>query len=275
MRRTVTTTLVVLSFFVLAPHVTAAVQRPLNADLVGAFDFGECPAGAPAGALCLHDRVRGPISYLGQSTGAFDVVIDAAAAGADGCAPAGKRGFFVAADGDRVDVVAQGNYCFATSVTTYVYTVTGGSGRFAGATGTGSYLVPAPRTFDGKSGEGEERLRGTIAFPEPGAVPKPATHGRLRFGRIGGSAYQTRHRRLRARLFSNRQGLHGVVVTIHRASSRCATLGRSRRFRVASSRVVSVRLRHALRRGTRYVAVAAGRDRAGRSVSTTRSFRLG
>jgi hypothetical protein len=263
--------LVVLLLLALATPATAAVERPLSADLLGKFAFGECPAGAPTGARCLRDRVSGPISYLGQSTGDFEVVIDAAATGADGCAPTSKRGSFVAADGGRLDLVAHGRYCFATSATTYVYTATGGSGRFAGATGTGSYVVPPPRTFNGTSGEGEEHLRGTIALSEPGTVTKPGAYGRLRFGHIGPSDCRTR---LRARVLSNRQGLHRVVVTIHRGSSRGRTLGRSRRFGVASKRVVEVHLRRTLRPGSRYVAVAVGRDRAGHRVTATRNFRL-
>lgn len=269
-----TIVLVGLSVLTVAAPATAAVERPLNADLVGAFAFGPCPPSAPAGARCLHDRVSGPISYLGQSTGEFDVVLDFGASGPDGCAPADKRGFFVAANGDRLDVAASGRYCFATSATTYAYTVTGGSGRFVGATGTGSWLVPAPRTFDGRAGEGDEQLRGTIAFTEPATTTRPRTSGRLRVARIRRSARQTRDRRLRTRVFSNRQGLHGVIVTIHRGSPSGRTLGRSRGFRVASRRAVDVRLGHALRAGRGYVAVAVGRDRAGHRVEARRYFRL-
>ena len=278
MRRTMA--LLALLLLALAPAATAAVERPLNADLVGAFTFGACPASAPAGALCLHDHVSGPMSSLGDSTGEFDVVIDAASSRADGCAPADKRGFFVTANHDRLDVTAHGTYCFSTSVASYVYTVAGGSGRLAGATGTGSWLVPAPSTLNGTGGVGDEHLHGTIAYAEPSTVISPGpgtkTHseplGRLRLGRIDGPAGRKNHPRLQARVFSNGQELHGVVVTIHCGSSRGRTIGRSGRFNVANGRVVSVRLVRPLRRGHGYVAVAVGQDRAGHGVAAVRRF---
>jgi hypothetical protein len=190
MRTLVTTTLLALSVLAITPPATEAVERPLTADLVGAFAFGACPASAPAGALCLHDSVSGPVSGLGRSTGEFDVLIDVAASGANGCAPANKRGSFVAANRDRLDVTARGSFCFATSVATYVFTVTGGSGRFACAKGTGTWLVPPPSSLIGTGGEGDEYLRGTIRLHRsrhdrvwraaPGAPVRPH---RLRKGR--------------------------------------------------------------------------------------------
>jgi hypothetical protein len=201
MRILVTTTLLALSVLAIAPPATKAVERPLTADLVGAFAFGACPASAPPSALCLHDSVRGPISDLGPSTGEFDVVIDVAASGANGCAPAKKRGFFIANNGHRrnrhrLDVTARGSFCFATSVATYVFTVTGGNGRFARATGTGTWLVPPPKSLNGTGGEGDEYLRGTIAYRRP--------RGQVRLGRIDGSARETHDPRLRARVGRDR-----------------------------------------------------------------------
>src|SRR5262249_24506127 len=57
-----------------------------------------------------------------------------------------------AADGDRLDMEAEGTFCFNTAVALYTFTVVGGTGRFAEASGSGSWLVPAPTTFDGVSG---------------------------------------------------------------------------------------------------------------------------
>jgi hypothetical protein len=162
--------LVAISSLALVAPASAAVTRPLNGDLVGTFAFGGCPAGSPAGALCLHDSVAGPISELGRSTGEFDVLINTAASGPDGCAPADKRGFFVAENGNRVEVTAHGSYCLATSTANYAFTVTGGSGRFAGATGTGSWLVPPPSSLSGTGGVGDERLRGTITYDQDQAA---------------------------------------------------------------------------------------------------------
>jgi hypothetical protein len=149
---------------VLAPaHAAASDARPIHDRLVGEFAFGACPADAPAGALCLHDEVTGRIDRVGKVVGHFDVVIDAANADADGCAPIRKRGSFVRPEeGDRLYIRGDGTFCFATAVATYDYTITGGAGKFDGASGTGTWLVPAPTVFDGVSGVGDEFLDGTL-----------------------------------------------------------------------------------------------------------------
>jgi hypothetical protein len=154
-----------LTAVTLAPAKAPTYDRPLNADLIGDFTFVSCPAGAPPGGLCLHDRVSGEISDLGSSTGEFDVMIDALAVGADGCSPISKLGSFVVANGDRLDVSASGRYCFATSTATYDFTLTGGTGSLAGTRGSGTWLVPQPSSLSATGGEGAEYLRGTITYP--------------------------------------------------------------------------------------------------------------
>jgi hypothetical protein len=158
------TVLATVAMLAVAPIASAGPARPLKASLVGVFAFGACPAGAPAGALCLHDEVSGPMSHLGRVTGQFDVVIDAARTGPDNCAPISKRGSFSAANGDRLDVVADGTFCFDTAIAQYTYSFAGGSGRFDDASGTGAWTVPPPSVFDGVAGEGDEFLSGTIAY---------------------------------------------------------------------------------------------------------------
>jgi hypothetical protein len=144
-----------------AAPAAAEAATPLKGDAVGSFFFHGCPAGAPADALCLHDDVRGTLSRTGLTTGSFEVVFDLAAF-VDGCGPIAKQGSFTSATGDRLDVEAAGTFCFNTLVAEYEFRVTGGSGRFAGATGGGSWVVPAPTTFDGVAGVGDEFIDGTI-----------------------------------------------------------------------------------------------------------------
>jgi hypothetical protein len=148
----------------LAQGASAAPGKSLHAKLLGVFAFGPCQADAPAGAACLHDEVSGALKDAGTVVGDFDVVIDAAHADADGIAPIAKRGSFVAADGDRLDVRAAGTFDFTTSTARYTYTVAGGTGRFAHASGTGTWLVPAPAVFDPATGQGtgDEFLDGTL-----------------------------------------------------------------------------------------------------------------
>lgn len=138
--------------------------KPLHATLLGAFAFGACPSDAPTGALCLHDRLAGAIKGIGPVHGEFDVAIDAAGTGPDNVAPIAKRGSFTTVDGDRLDMVASGTFDFTASVASYTYTITGGSGRFRAASGTGRWLVPAPAIFDPATGTGtgDEILDGTL-----------------------------------------------------------------------------------------------------------------
>ena len=135
--------------------------KPLHATLVGAFTFGACPGDAPAGALCLHDRLSGAIKGIGPVHGEFDVAIDAARTGPDNVAPIAKHGSFTTADGDRLDMVASGTFDFTASVASYTYKFTGG---FRAASGTGRWLVPAPSIFDPATGTGtgDEVLDGTL-----------------------------------------------------------------------------------------------------------------
>src|SRR5262249_11956766 len=101
------------------------------------------------------------LTHLGRTVGSFEVVFDAAAF-VGGCGPIRKKGSLVAANGDQLDVEAEGTFCFTTLVATYEFKVTGGTGRFAGSSGSGSWLVPPPTTFDGVAGVGEEILEGVI-----------------------------------------------------------------------------------------------------------------
>ncbi len=109
-------------------------------------------------------------------------------------------------------------------------------------------------------------------FPDSNST---APRGRLGIAHLGGSASRTRNHRLAVHVLSNRQGLHDVVVTIHSGSTHGPVLGRSGRFSLTSSKVVSVRLAHALRARSRYVVVAVGRDVVGRRIGAARYFGLG
>jgi hypothetical protein len=145
-----------------ATPVAAKPTAPLKADVLGSFFFHECPADAPVGALCLHDDVTGNLTHLGRTTGRFEVVFDVAQFGEDGCGPIRKTGTFTAANGDQLSVDAQGSFCFGTVVAIYTYNIIGGTGRFAGASGSGSWVVPPPINFDGVAGVGDEFLLGGL-----------------------------------------------------------------------------------------------------------------
>ena len=140
----------------------AKPASPFKGDVLGSFFFHACPAGTPTAAVCLHDDVTGNLTHLGRITGSFEVVFERDPFGADPCVPVQKQGSFTVANGDRLDVEAEGTFCSATVTATYEYQVTGGSGRFAGSSGSGSWLVPPPATFDGVAGTGDEFLNGVL-----------------------------------------------------------------------------------------------------------------
>lgn len=145
-----------------AAPAQAQSTTPLKGDVLGSFFFHACPSNTPPGALCLHDDITGTLTHLGRTTGSFEVVFDTAAFGPDTCGPIKKQGSFTAANGDRLDLEAEGTFCFSTLVAIYDFRITGGTGRFAGSSGSGSWLVPPPTTFDGVAGVGDEFFLGGL-----------------------------------------------------------------------------------------------------------------
>lgn len=78
------------------------------------------------------------------------------------CAPIRKQGSFTAANGDQLNLSAEGKFCFGTGTATYDFQVTGGTGRFADSSGSGTWVVSPPITFNGVAGTGDEFLDGVL-----------------------------------------------------------------------------------------------------------------
>jgi hypothetical protein len=121
---------------------------------------------APSPLLTLADSVSGHATGLGKVTGSFTVLIDFNHPVGNGFVLVSKTGSLVAADGDRIDLAMVGTFDVATFDVHYVFVVTGGTGRFAGATGNGTWDVPPPAVFDPStgSGSGAESFRGRITL---------------------------------------------------------------------------------------------------------------
>jgi hypothetical protein len=128
---------------------------------------GEFSTVAPAPLLTLADSVSGHATGLGNVTGSFTVTIDFNHPVANGFVLVTKAGSLVAANGDRIDLAMVGTFNVTTFDVHYVFVVTGGTGRFAGVTGNGTWDVPPPSVFDPAtgSGSGTEIFRGTITLP--------------------------------------------------------------------------------------------------------------
>jgi hypothetical protein len=137
--------------------------RELSGRLIGNFSTV-----APPPLLTLSDSVSGNAAGLGDVTGSFTVTIDFNHPVADGFVLVSKTGTLVAADGDKINLAMVGTFNVTTFDVHYVFLLTGGTGRFAGASGNGTWDVPPPSTFDQAtgSGSGAEIFRGTITLPD-------------------------------------------------------------------------------------------------------------
>ena len=83
----------------------------------------------------------GQATHLGRTTSSGGVVVDLAHPDAAGCFPEIRTTVFTAANGDQIMITATGKSCSTgpTTVTTVdSYVVTGGTGRFSGASGSGT-----------------------------------------------------------------------------------------------------------------------------------------
>jgi hypothetical protein len=135
----------------------------LRGSLIGNFSTV-----APPPLLTLSDSVSGTAAGLGNVTGSFTVTIDFTHPIARGFVLVSKTGSLVAANGDMINLAMVGTFNETTFDVHYVFIVTGGTGRFAGATGNGTWNVPPPSMFNQatQSGSGTENFQGTITLPQ-------------------------------------------------------------------------------------------------------------
>jgi hypothetical protein len=155
--------LVVLAAATALAQVNSGGTSEFSGSLVGNFSTT-----APQPLLTLSDSVSGNATGLGTVTGSFTVTIDFNHPIAAGFVLVSKTGSLVAANGDKINLAMVGTFNVNTLDVHYVFVVTGGTGRFAGATGNGTWDVPPPSAFDPNtgSGSGTESLRGTITLAQ-------------------------------------------------------------------------------------------------------------
>ena len=140
---------------------TGSVTR----ELLGRLD-NNFSTTTPPPLLTIAISGGGHATVLGKVTDSFTAIVDFNHPVADGFVLVSKTGSLVAADGDRVDLSMVGTFNVATLDVHYVFVVTGGTGRFAGATGNGTWDVPPPAVFDAAtgSGSGAEFFKGKITL---------------------------------------------------------------------------------------------------------------
>jgi hypothetical protein len=153
---------------VIAAATALAQDKPAGTHELCGRLIGNFSTTAPAPLLTLADSVSGNATDLEKVTGSFTVTVDFNHPVADGFVLVSKAGSLVVADGDKINLAMVGTFNVTTFDVHYVFVVTGGTGRFAGATGNGTWDVPPPSAFDPNtgSGSGTEIFRGTITLPQ-------------------------------------------------------------------------------------------------------------
>ena len=149
---------------------SGAATLNMNASLRLVSILGPCPPGVSATG-CAARTSRGPFAGLGQVTGTYTFLADVGPPCAIGWgkALAYPVRFAIASKGDISFALAEGAQCvnedtdFAVRAQTQAFTVTGGTGIYAGASGTGTVTRSLGSTSTGAAGT--ETWTGTLTVP--------------------------------------------------------------------------------------------------------------
>lgn len=124
--------------------VSALLLRPLRAAAASLVPFhasvSETFTAAPCGVMsrCITAVGHGQAEHLGEVSEHATIVVDTNPAHLqNGCAPETRTTTLTAANGDVITLYGAGLSCAATSDAHDNYVITGGTGRFQGASGSG------------------------------------------------------------------------------------------------------------------------------------------
>lgn len=149
-----------LAWTIVRPQRAAATsQVPFHATISETYPPPAICSTSPDTLLCIAPTGSGQATHLGQTSESARIVEDLSKQISADCNSETRTTTLTGANGDQITMVATGFAC-ATSPTTVsardVYTITGGTGRFTGATGMGADSVSIDRaartataTYDG------------------------------------------------------------------------------------------------------------------------------
>jgi hypothetical protein len=104
----------------------------------------------------------GHVTHLGSSSESFVGTLDFTNVDPQtGCAHDSAVGSITGARGDTVDISAAGAFCPTTGVDSGTFAITGGTGKYTGASGGGTYTSVA----NFATGRSSESYDGTISSP--------------------------------------------------------------------------------------------------------------
>jgi hypothetical protein len=168
-------TLLVVACLTLATGTVAAAQ-PFGGRMDEQFAMAACPSGTLAALACVTVTGTGELGHLGRTSETVQATINLAALSpATYCAPDQAKATFTAANGDRLYMTTNGLSCQTgpgTGIDTGRYEITGGTGRFAAASGSGAYTTHATYAANMQSGSSITTYSGTIDTGRQGGVPR-------------------------------------------------------------------------------------------------------
>ncbi len=127
----------------------------------------------PFPTLCITIHGTGQASHLGQTVETSSATLNLLSLQTTGCSAEARTAAFVGANGDELDVLFIDGQTCMTSPTSgesqYVFAITGGTGRFVGARGSGTARAGFTLATSSSPGSSFTTLSGAIS--SPGSLP--------------------------------------------------------------------------------------------------------
>ena len=161
------TVVAALALSALLPGLAQADQPPPRLVPFHAT-IAETSVAVPCGpSLCATIKGSGQATHLGKTSEASTVVVELSSNPAPGCFVETRTTTLTAANGDQMTMHHTGQVCFSSTTGTALdsYVVTGGTGRYSGASGSGTNTA----SIDRVTGNAVTTFTGTLS--SPGSLP--------------------------------------------------------------------------------------------------------